>query len=596
MGRCAIAAGGRRYLMLIGALAMLLGWSASPAAAVTVCPDVIVEMPTAAYVGQTLELSVSGDCPGIPSGATVQWQVSSDGGNSWSNDTTDAGNTTETLTVVNLQLAQNGNEYRVVYTNSSGTATLSVATITVLAIPVPASQTVTAGDAATFSLAGALTSDSSVQWQVSTDGGTTWSDDGTDSGATTTALTVADVSAAQSGNEYRAAITDEVGIVDTMPATLTVVGGGGLLVITTDPVNETVGNCGVAQPAIFTAAASGSPTPTVQWQVSTDGGTTFTDDTTDEGAQTDTLTIADPSASDSGNEYRAVFTASVGTATTPAATLTVDEAPAVVSQPTSVSAVSGGTASFSAVPSSCYSGGTVQWQVSTDGGATWANVSGATSGTLTLSDVTPSENGDEYQAVFSNAAGDSVTTTAATLTVGVAPAITAQPVSVTVTAGASATFTADASGSPVPAVQWQVSTDGGNTFSDVAGGSSFALTVADTSTSQNGNEYRAVFVNSIGTATTNAATLSVTPSGAPVVTQLTPSSGGAFSLVLISGTNLRHPTAVDFGAGHRAFFLPISASLVIALAPPQAAGTVGVTVTTAKGTSATSSADQFTYR
>ena len=27
----------------------------------------------------------------------------------------------------------------------------------------------------------------------------------------------------------------------------------------------------------FTAAASGTPTPTVQWQVSTDGGVTFTD-------------------------------------------------------------------------------------------------------------------------------------------------------------------------------------------------------------------------------------------------------------------------------------------------------------------------------
>src|SRR2546422_6450849 len=42
--------------------------------------------------------------------------------------------------------------------------------------------------------------------------------------------------------------------------------------ITTQPANQTVT---VGQTATFTAAATGSPTPTVQWQVSTDGGATF---------------------------------------------------------------------------------------------------------------------------------------------------------------------------------------------------------------------------------------------------------------------------------------------------------------------------------
>jgi hypothetical protein len=58
----------------------------------------------------------------------------------------------------------------------------------------------------------------------------------------------------------------------------------------------------------------------------------------------------------------------------------------------------------------------VPWQVSTDGGPTWSNISGATSTTFALSTTTTSENGYEYRAVFANSLG-SATTTAANLTV-----------------------------------------------------------------------------------------------------------------------------------------------------------------------------------
>ncbi len=58
---------------------------------------------------------------------------------------------------------------------------------------------------------------------------------------------------------------------------------------------------------------------------------------------------------------------------------------------------------------------TVQWQVSTDGGQTWTNITGATSTTLYFV-TTSGENGYEYRAVFTNPAGQA-TTTAAILTV-----------------------------------------------------------------------------------------------------------------------------------------------------------------------------------
>ena len=57
-------------------------------------------------------------------------------------------------------------------------------------------------------------------------------------------------------------------------------------------------------------------------------------------------------------------------------------------------------------------------------------------------------------------------------------------------------------------MQWQVSTDGGKTFSDIPGATIATLSFT-TTTAQNGNEYRAVFINTVGTDTTSAATLTV---------------------------------------------------------------------------------------
>ena len=59
-----------------------------------------------------------------------------------------------------------------------------------------------------------------------------------------------------------------------------------------------------------------------------------------------------------------------------------------------------------------------------------------------------------------------------------------------------------------------MSTDGGNTFSNVAGAISATFTF-NTTAAENGDEYRAVFTNSSGTATSAPATLTVntTPGG-----------------------------------------------------------------------------------
>ncbi len=88
------------------------------------------------------------------------------------------------------------------------------------------------------------------------------------------------------------------------------------------------------------------------------------------------------------------------------------------------------------------------------------------------------------------------------------PKVTLNPMDVTVSAGDGATFTAAASGSNPPAVQWQVSTDGGKTFTDIYSPGGDTLSFA-TNAGQDGYLYRAVFTNSTGVAITSAARLTI---------------------------------------------------------------------------------------
>jgi hypothetical protein len=84
---------------------------------------------------------------------------------------------------------------------------------------------------------------------------------------------------------------------------------------------------------------------------------------------------------------------------------------------------------------------------------------------------------------------------------------------------------------------------------------------------------------------------------APTVSGVSPSAGptAGGTTATITGTNLSNATAVDFGTTAVTRFTSDSATQIVLLDPAGKAGTVDVTVTTAGGTSATSSADQFTY-
>jgi hypothetical protein len=197
-----------------------------------------------------------------------------------------------------------------------------------------------------------------------------------------------------------------------------------------------------------------------------------------------------------------------GLASQASITYTVDSMPAVTLNPVSQTAYAGTTLTFSAGASGTPTP-TVQWQISANKGATWANATGYTSTTFTTGALTTTYNGWEVRAVFTNAAG-TATSLAATITVlrDVAPKVTTQPVNQTVAVGATVTFSAAASGEPAPSVQWQVSTNSGFTWTAIPSATSTTLTFTATA-AENGARYRAVFKNGGGTATTRAATLKV---------------------------------------------------------------------------------------
>ncbi len=91
----------------------------------------------------------------------------------------------------------------------------------------------------------------------------------------------------------------------------------------------------------------------------------------------------------------------------------------------------------------------------------------------------------------------------------VKPDVTAQPSNQIVSVGDTATFKVSAVGALEPTVQWQVSTDGGKTFSNLTGATSTTLSITNATAAMNQYRYEAVFTNATASATTTAASLTV---------------------------------------------------------------------------------------
>jgi hypothetical protein len=247
-----------------------------------------------------------------------QWQCSTDGGTSYS-DISDAINATLTLT--NVTLGENGYRYRVVVSNAIGNVTSDAAILTVNAASAapqfttpPANASVVAPNTATFSVVATGNPVPTLQWQTSTDGGTAWN---SINGATSTSYTTGSTSVADSGQKFRAVATNSVSSVNSNAATLTVTAAPAAPQFTTQPANASVT---ASNAATFSVAVTGNPTPTLQWQISTDSGTTWSNIN---GATSTSYTTGATTGANSGQKFRAVATNSVSSVNSNAATLTV---------------------------------------------------------------------------------------------------------------------------------------------------------------------------------------------------------------------------------------------------------------------------------
>lgn len=157
--------------------------------------------------------------------------------------------------------------------------------------------------------------------------------------------------------------------------------------------------------ATFAAVVGGTPAPALQWQLSTDGGLNWTDVAGATGASHSTAPTA---LADDGQRYRLAATNSGGLTLSRVATLRVSPsaatAPKVTQQPADQAVAPGASATFVAAFSGTPAPA-LQWQRSTDGGASWLDVAGAQAASFTTAPAVPGDDGTRYRVLGSNASG-----------------------------------------------------------------------------------------------------------------------------------------------------------------------------------------------
>jgi len=394
-----------------------------------------------------------------------------------------SGEATDTL-VISSAAGLNGTFYRVVVGSTSCSAkdTSLVVSLTVNDAPTISADPVTAvqceGQDTLFRVTATGTG-LTYAWQESTDGGSSWvtlSDFGVYSGTANDTLFIADVSGLD-GNMYRAIVIGVAPCVNdtSAPAMMTV---NPLPVINSAPISQLIceDSTGSLVAEVFNATS-------LQWQVSSDGGTSWNNVVNGgdyDGATTDSLSIFGNTLLD-GNLYRLVVTNSCGSDTSTNIPLFVSERPGFDGGPSDITACAGDADSFFA----SVNGDVIAfiWEVSSDAGATWNQVfdggiySGATTNSLDISDVTGLD-GYLYRLILD---GDCVNDTATVSVTVYSPAIVAtDPSDTTVCDGVPALFVVvPQTGQSAYNIQWQESTDGGVTWTNLVEGFPYTGTTND---------------------------------------------------------------------------------------------------------------------
>ena len=395
--------------------------------------------------------------------------------------------------------------------NFADTSTVVAPTITTQ----PASQSVTAGQTATFGVVTAGSAPLSYQWQKN---------GGNISGATSSSYTIPATATSDSGSTFDVVVSNSVGSVTSAVATLTVSAAPVAPTITVQPSSQTVT---AGQTAIFTVIATGTAPLSYQWKKN---GASIS------GATGSSYRTPATTTNDSGSTFSVVVSNSAGTVTSSVATLTVNAAPVaptITTQPMNQTVTAGQTATFTVTVTGT---APLSYQWYRNGAA----VAGATSASYTTGPTTSSDNGAQFTVMVANTAG-TATSSPATLTINaapVAPAITTQPTSQTVTAGQTATFSVAATGTAPLRYQWY------RNGVAISGALSPSYTTGTATSSDNGAQFTVVVSNTAGTATSSAAILTINLPPAQITA--TPSSA-SFGNVVVGTSNSQTITLANSG-------------------------------------------------
>jgi hypothetical protein len=334
--------------------------------------------------------------------------------------------------------------------------------------------------------------------------------------------------------------------------------------------------------ATFTAAATGTPPPDLQWQRAGNGG--WVDIA---GATGTSYSLPSATADDDGAQFRVVATNSAGSLPSGAATLNVVDqaaAPRVIAQSGSLTVAAGGSAVFAAQVT-----GTAplsyQWR------RNGTPITGANRPILRLDGVGDAQAGS-YTLEVSNPAG-TVEGAAQVLTVtpegtapATAPTITKSPTSVSVTEGNGATFGVGVAGSGPISFQWR------KNGTNIPGATSATYTLAAVALADGGS-YSVFVSNAAGEDVSAAATLTVLeapptppPAQAPSIvthpgTVVVAAGMGATLAVTVAGTG---PFTYEWRRNGQVVAGQTSAVYTIAAASSLDVGTYVVRVTNAVGT------------
>ncbi|TXJ26276.1 MAG: T9SS type A sorting domain-containing protein [Chitinophagaceae bacterium] len=290
--------------------------------------------------------------------------------------------------------------------------------------------------------------------------------------------------------------------------------------ILTYTVQQGTGPAITAQPQSIAACAASTAAFSVvatnalayQWQVSSNGGVSFTNVAT--GGTGANYSIAGVTTALNNYQYRVLVTGQCGVTISNAATLTVQTAPSITAAPQPATLCVGSPATFTVAATGTSLG--YQWQLSTDGGANYNAAPGVNNtASYTIGAITTAMNNNRYRVVVNGTCAPAVTSAGAVLTVISPVVVTGNANGITICETGNVSFTV-AGTSSVPVIyQWQVSTNGGTSYTSITNGGGYSgataatLSINNVSAGMNNNIYRAQLSNA--TCTTPVPTNTIDP-------------------------------------------------------------------------------------